>query len=58
MAEPLIQPLAPEDPQRLGGHQLIGRLRHGGMGRVYPGIAPDGSQVAVKVMHPLSGPVR
>jgi Protein kinase domain len=52
MTEPLIWPLAPGDPQHLGGHQLIGLLGHGGMGRVYLGISPDGGQVAVKVMHP------
>jgi len=52
MTEPLIQPLAPGDPRRLGGHQLIGLLGHGGMGRVYLGISPGGGQVAVKVMHP------
>ncbi|HXZ74263.1 MAG TPA: serine/threonine-protein kinase, partial [Streptosporangiaceae bacterium] len=52
MTEPLILPLAPGDPQRLGGHQLIGLLGHGGMGRVYLGVAPGGRQVAVKVMHP------
>lgn len=52
MTEPLIQPLAPGDPQRLGRHQLIGLLGHGGMGRVYLGLSPGGTQVAVKVMHP------
>jgi serine/threonine protein kinase len=52
MTEPAILPLAPGDPQRLGGHQLIGLLGHGGMGRVYLGISPGGGQVAVKVMHP------
>jgi len=52
VTEPLILPLAPGDPQRLGRHQLIGLLGHGGMGRVYLGVAPDGRQVAVKVMHP------
>jgi hypothetical protein len=52
VTEPLILPLAPGDPQRLGGHQLIGLLGHGGMGRVYLGIARGGGQVAVKVMHP------
>ena len=51
MSEPLILPLAPGDPQQLGGHRLIGLLGHGGMGRVYLGISPDGGQVAVKVMH-------
>jgi hypothetical protein len=52
MSEPLILPLAPSDPQQLGGHRLIGLLGHGGMGRVYLGVSPDGGQVAVKVMHP------
>ena len=52
MTEPLILPLATGDPQHLGGHQLIGLLGHGGMGRVYLGISADGGQVAVKVMHP------
>ena len=52
MPEPLILPLAPGDPQRLGDYQLIGLLGNGGMGRVYLGISPGGSQVAVKVMHP------
>jgi len=52
VTEPLILPLAPGDPQHLGGHQLIGLLGHGGMGRVYLGVAPGGRQVAVKVMHP------
>ena len=52
MGDPLILPLAPGDPQQLGGHRLIGLLGHGGMGRVYLGISPEGGQVAVKVMHP------
>jgi Protein kinase domain len=52
MSEPAILPLGPGDPQRLGNHQLIGLLGHGGMGRVYLGISPDFGQVAVKVMHP------
>ena len=52
MGDPLILPLAPGDPQQLGGHRLIGLLGHGGMGRVYLGISSDGGQVAVKVMHP------
>lgn len=40
MTGPLIQPLAPGDPQHLGRHQLIGLLGHGGMGRVYLGVSP------------------
>ena len=52
MTEPVILPLAPGDPLRIGRYQLIGLLGHGGMGRVYLGISPSGGQVAVKVMHP------
>lgn len=52
MTDSLIQPLGPGDPLRLGGHQLIGVVGQGGMGRVYLGVAPGGGQVAVKVMHP------
>jgi hypothetical protein len=52
VTEPLILPLAPGDPLRLGSYQLIGLLGHGGMGRVYLGVSPGGGQVAVKVMHP------
>ncbi len=52
MTELLIQPLGPGDPERLGPHQLIGLLGHGGMGRVYLGVTSGGGQVAVKMMHP------
>lgn len=52
MIEPLISPLGQADPHRLGSHKLIGVLGEGGMGRVYLGVSPGNSQVAVKVMHP------
>src|SRR5262249_3593291 len=52
MSEPLVLPLAPGDPQQLGGHRLIGLLGHGGMGRVYLRGSPDRGPGAVKGMHP------
>jgi hypothetical protein len=39
-------------PERIGGYRLIRRLgRPGGFGAVYEAEAPDGSHVAVKVLH-------
>ncbi|WP_067816807.1 serine/threonine-protein kinase [Actinomadura kijaniata] len=48
---PRATPLDPRDPLRLGGHELVGRLGEGGQGVVYLGRAPDGTPVAVKVLH-------
>ncbi len=45
-------PLTPADPESVGGHRLLGRLGEGGMGAVYLALAPDGRQVAVKVVRP------
>lgn len=45
-----MDPLKPADPVELGGIALRGRLGRGGMGTVYYGIAPDGEQVAVKMI--------
>ena len=50
MPEPA--PLLPEDPRRLGGYRLTGRIGEGGQGVVYLGAAEDGALVAVKVLHP------
>jgi serine/threonine protein kinase len=44
--------LQPGDPQRLGSYELTGRLGEGGQGVVYAGTAPDGTQVAVKLLRP------
>jgi serine/threonine protein kinase len=48
---PGIDALVPTDPARVGGYALVGRLGVGGMGTVYLGQAPDGSRVAVKLVH-------
>ncbi|MET7697352.1 serine/threonine-protein kinase [Streptomyces sp. NPDC005485] len=47
-----VQPARPGDPSRVGPYRTVGRLGVGGMGTVYAGIAPDGTRVAVKVIHP------
>ncbi|MEV5576138.1 serine/threonine-protein kinase [Spirillospora sp. NPDC052269] len=45
-----LDPLLPADPERLGGHRLLGRLGVGGQGVVYLGEGPDGP-VAIKLLH-------
>src|ERR1700753_1441586 len=44
-----VDPLRGSDPQRLGGHTLLGRLGAGGMGVVYLADGPSG-RVAIKVV--------
>ncbi|MCO6011118.1 ABC transporter substrate-binding protein [Actinoallomurus purpureus] len=44
-------PLRANDPERVGAYALTGRLGEGGQGVVYLGQAPDGRQVAVKLLH-------
>jgi hypothetical protein len=46
-----ITPLHPDDPRTLGHYRLSGRLGEGGQGVVYLGHAPDGTPVALKVLH-------
>jgi len=46
-----VRPLRPDDPPRIGGHRLLGRLGSGGMGVVYLGEDPLGGLVAVKAAH-------
>ncbi|MFD9460840.1 serine/threonine protein kinase [Streptomyces sp. NPDC060027] len=47
-----VQPAHAGDPSRIGPYRIIGRLGAGGMGTVHAGVAPDGTRVAVKVIHP------
>jgi serine/threonine protein kinase len=44
--------LTPSDPAWIGRYRLVRRLGAGGMGLVYLGEAPDGAQVAIKVIRP------
>ncbi|MFD8953768.1 serine/threonine protein kinase [Streptomyces xanthophaeus] len=46
-----VQPARPGDPTRIGPYRIIGRLGSGGMGTVHAALAPDGTRVAVKVIH-------
>ncbi|WP_405088880.1 hypothetical protein [Microbispora sp. NBC_01389] len=39
------------DPRQVGPYRLVRRLGEGGMGVVYLGEAPDGTRVAVKLLH-------
>ncbi|MEH0529847.1 serine/threonine-protein kinase [Streptomyces stelliscabiei] len=47
-----VQPARPGDPSRIGPYRIVGRLGAGGMGTVHAGVTPDGTRVAVKVIHP------
>jgi outer membrane protein assembly factor BamB len=46
-----MDPLQAEDPRRIGGYQVLGRLGTGGMGTVYLGRSPAGLPVAIKLVH-------
>ncbi|MBX6169508.1 MAG: serine/threonine protein kinase, partial [Thermobispora bispora] len=46
----MVAPLEPDDPRALGEFRISGRIGEGGQGVVYLGHAPDGAQVAVKVL--------
>ena len=41
-------------PQQLGAYRLTGELGRGASGVVYRGLAPDGREVAVKVLNPAT----
>jgi serine/threonine protein kinase len=45
-----LEPLSRQDPQRVGGYLLLGRLGTGAMGRVYLGRSASGRLVAVKTI--------
>ncbi|MBB5078092.1 protein kinase domain-containing protein [Nonomuraea endophytica] len=45
------QPLAADDPRRLGAYDIVARLGEGGQGIVYLGKSDSGEQVAVKLLH-------
>jgi hypothetical protein len=47
-----VDPLASSDPERLGAYRLLGRLGAGGMGVVFLGETPEGTRVAIKLVHP------
>ncbi|MBW8482074.1 serine/threonine-protein kinase [Actinomadura parmotrematis] len=56
MAEAL--PLQPDDPRRLGGYEIVGRLGVGEQGAVFLGRSgggPAGRSVAVKLLHARPG---
>ncbi|PZG24610.1 serine/threonine protein kinase, partial [Spongiactinospora gelatinilytica] len=48
---PQIDPLITGDPSRLGSFRLVGRVGEGGQGVVYLGVAEDGEQAAIKLLH-------
>jgi hypothetical protein len=46
-----VAPLRPNDPARLGGYQLAGRIGVGGQGVVYLAHDSTGQAVAIKTLH-------
>ncbi|HEX2314766.1 MAG TPA: serine/threonine-protein kinase [Thermomonospora sp.] len=48
--QPETAPLGPDDPRRLGGYVLLGRLGEGGQGVVYLGRDREGELVTVKLL--------
>ncbi|MFW6692183.1 protein kinase domain-containing protein [Streptomyces sp. MAR4 CNX-425] len=55
----MTRTMAPDDPERIGGYWLAGRLGAGGQGTVYEAYDGAGARVALKVLHPgAPAPVR
>ncbi|MFI6483198.1 serine/threonine-protein kinase [Nonomuraea sp. NPDC050663] len=50
-----MQALDPADPREIGAYHLTGVLGRGGQGSVYLARAPEGGQVAVKLLHARVG---
>src|SRR6185369_2117184 len=46
-----VTPLRPDDPHQIDDYRLIGQLGLGGMGTVYLAHSPEGTRVAVKLVH-------
>ncbi|PKK14831.1 serine/threonine-protein kinase [Thermomonospora sp. CIF 1] len=46
-----VLPLTSRDPERIGGHRLVGRLGEGGQGVVYLAETETGERVAIKLLH-------
>lgn len=46
-----MRELLPEDPEKLGGYWLAGRIGSGGQGVVYEAYGAQGNRVALKALH-------
>jgi protein kinase-like protein len=53
---PEMLPLREMDPREVGAYRLLGRLGEGGQGVVFLAVAPDETQVAVKLLPPTTSP--
>ncbi|WP_460354854.1 serine/threonine-protein kinase [Actinoallomurus acanthiterrae] len=50
--QPVLSPLAPEDPREVGGYRILAQLGAGSMGRVYLAVTRSGRRLAVKLVRP------